>query len=538
MSDRPDRDAYDAILIGAGHNGLVAAAYLSKAGYKILVLERRPVLGGAAASEELIPGYRIDSGGYDAGLFLPEIGVDLGLERHGLEFIEGPALLFAPQPGGDHLTLWRDRTRTQAEIERFSAADASKYPAYTRQVSRLSGVLDGMRRLTPPSLPDYRYGELLPWFRTAWQLRRLGDREMMDFLRILPMPAAEYLDRWFESPALKGALGSAGVTGSLQGPRSSGTALMLLYQAMGAAEGEPRASRFVRGGMGKLSDALAAAGREHGAEICTGVGVSKIMIEGDSAAGVLLGDGSQVRARVVISSASPRHTFFELVGAHHLEVRLVRELKNIRYRASTARVSLALSSLPPFKGLELGLDPQAGALSGHILICPDLDYLERAYDEAKYGRVSSAPLLDATLPTVLDPSLAPPGMHLMQINVQFTPYPLVEGDWEEQREALGKTVVATLERYAPGFRDLITGCHVQTPEDLEQRFGLPGGDIFHGQMGLDQLLVMRPVPGCARYETPVERLFLCGAGSHPGGGITGAPGYNAARETTRFLRRT
>jgi phytoene dehydrogenase-like protein len=535
MSDRPDRDSYDAILIGAGHNGLVAAAYLAKAGMKVLVLERRPVIGGAATSEELLPGFKVDSGGYDAGLFLPEISAELGLERHGLEFIESPALVFTPQPAGGSLTLWRDPDRTEAEIGRFSPADAGKYRAYTRQINRLSGVLDGMRRLTPPDLPDYRIGELLPWLRTALQLRRLGDREMMDFLRILPMPVAEYLDEWFESPALIGALGSAGVIGSLQGPRSSGTALMMLYQAMGAAEGMPRASRFVRGGMGRLSGAVAAAGRERGAEICTGVGVSKILLERNAAWGVQLEDGERIKGRAVISSASPRHTYFDLVGAPNLEVRFVRELKNIRYRGSTARVTLALHGLPPFKGLESGESGNSSALGGHIVICPDLDYLERAYDEAKYGKVSGAPLLDANLPTVYDPSLAPAGMHLMQINVQFTPYRLAEGDWESNRQALGERAITTLERYAPGLGDLIAGMHVQTPIDLERRFGLPEGDLFHGQMGLDQLLVMRPVPGCARYRTPVENLYLCGSGSHPGGGISGAPGYNAAREVLHDL---
>jgi phytoene dehydrogenase-like protein len=538
MNQSPDRDRYDAILIGGGHNSLVAAAYLGKAGYKVLVLERRTVLGGAAASEELIPGYLCDSGAFDAGLFLPEIAADLDLERYGLEWIEGPALVFAPLPGGDWLTLWRDPSRTQAEIARFSASDAEKYPDFIRQVSRLAGVLDSMRRLTPPRLPDYRYGELLPWLRTALELRRLGDREMMEFMRVLPMPVAEYLDEWFDTPALKGALGSTGVTGSLLGPRGSGSALMLLYQAMGAANGEPRASRFIRGGMGRLPDALASAARARGAEICTGLGVSRILLEGGTAIGVQLESGEKVLGKAVISGANPRHTFFELVGAPHLEIRFVRDVKNIRFRGSLARVTLALDGLPPFQGLDGSQSKAAEQLSGHILICPDLDYLERAYDDAKYGQLSAEPYLDTRLPTILDPSLAPPGKHLMQVNVQYAPFHLAEGDWDSKAESLGEKVISILERHAPGLRRLITAVHIQTPLDLERRLGLPEGDIYHGQMGLDQLLVLRPVPGSARYRTPVEQLFLCGAGSHPGGGVTGAPGYNAAREVIRFLRKT
>jgi phytoene dehydrogenase-like protein len=536
MSAAPDKRSYDAIVIGAGHNGLVAAAYLARAGQRVLVLERRAVLGGAAGTEPLFPGYRVDTGASDAGAFLPGIAADLGLENYGLEFLEGAATVFAPQPDGRALTLWRDPARTQAEIARFSPADADRFSAFARQAARLAAVLDATRSLTPPSLPHYRYGELLPWLRVALQLRRMGEREMMDFVRILPMPAAEFLDEWFESPALKGALAGGSVTGSLQGPRGSGTALMLLFQALGARPGELRAGRFVRGGMGSLAEALAAAAREHGAEICTGLGASGILVEDGAASGVILDTGESVLARAVLSNASPKHTFFDLVGAPHLEVRFVRELKHVKYRGCLARVILGLSALPRFQGGANPADGYAGQLSGHILISPNLDYLERAYDDAKYGEISTYPYLDAAIPTILDPTLAPPGEHLMVINLQYAPYHLREGDWDSQRAALEDRAIATLAAYAPGLQDLILHSQALTPLDLERSLGLPEGDIYHGQMGLDQLLFMRPVPGYGRYRTPVDNLFLCGAGAHPGGGVTGAPGYNAAREALKALR--
>jgi phytoene dehydrogenase-like protein len=530
-------ERYDAIVIGAGHNGLVAAAYLARAGQRVLVLERRPVLGGAATSEEIFPGYCADSGANDAGLFLDEIVADLGLENFGLEFVQGPVLAFAPQLDGRPLVLWRDPDRAREEIARFSARDAARYPAFTRQVGQFAGLVDAMRRLTPPQLPDYQTGELLPWARVALRLRRLGEREMMEFLRVLPMPVAEYLDEWFETPALKGALGSAGVSASLQGPRGAGTALMMLYQAAGAA-GQVRASRFVRGGMLRLVEALAAAARERGAEIRTEAPVLAVQVEAGCARGVTLSGGEFIPARVILSNASPQHTFFHLVGARHFGVNFVREAKNVRYRASTARVALALRELPRFRSQDFA---GSGAgypelLSGHILICPSLDYLERAYDEAKYGYFSAQPFLDATIPTVLDASLAPPGQHLMLVNLQYAPYRLQDGDWERQREELGDSAIATLDRYAPGIGELVLHRLVWTPVDLERQFALPQGDLYHGQMNLDQLLFMRPVAGYGRYRTPVENLFLCGAGAHPGGGVTGAPGYNAAREVLAFLR--
>ena len=525
------RSAYDAVIIGGGHNGLVAAAYLAKEGRRVLLLERRPVLGGAAATEEVFSGFRVNTGAGDAGLFLPQIVTDLQLQNYGLEFIESPVVALALQPDGPPLTLWRHPERAAEEIARFSEADARRYPAFLSETTRYARILDSMRTLAPPSLPKYRYGELLSWLPAGINLRRLGKRQMMAFLRMLPMPVTDFLDEWFETPLLKAALGFSGVAGSMQGPRASGTAFMFLYHAQGGREGIFRASRFVRGGSGNLSDAIASAARQHGAEICVGSGVAQILVDGDRAAGVVLEDGRQMAGRVVISGADPRHTFFDLVGPAHLEVGFVREVKNIKFSGSTARVNLALSGLPDFAGLArtIGRDALPALLSGHILLCPHLDVLERAYDDAKYGRFSNRPCLDILIPTILDASLAPPDHHLMSIDVRYAPYHLKEGDWEVQREALGNRVVETLEVYAPNIRKLIMHRQVLTPLDYECQYGLPEGSIFHGQMGLDQLFIMRPVPGYARYRSPIENLYLCGSGAHPGGGVTGAPGYNAAR---------
>ena len=525
------RTDYDAIVIGGGHNGLVAAAYLAKARLKVLVLEARGVLGGAAASEEVFPGFKVNTGACDSGLFLPEIVSDLRLQKRGLKFLSGPAIVHAPQPDGDGLTLWRDPKKAAAEIAGFSTADAARYPAYLRWLSRMTGALSSVMTKVPPSIPDLSPGELMPWLGTALKVRRLGRKDMVEMLRALPMPVSDFLDEWFENHAVKAALGASGVTGSLLGPRASGTVFMLLYQALNAGPAALRASSTVKGGMGALSQALADAIRSYGGEIRTGAAVTQIMLENGRARGVALQSGEQVSAAVVLSSANPRRTFFEMVGAQNLPLSFVREVKNIRYRGGLARINLALSGLPAFTSLSglPGSSEVSAQLGGHILICPSLDYLEQASDDAKYGQFSRRPMLDIMIPTLSDDTLAPPGQHLIHINVQYAPYHLQGENWDVQREALAERVLSLLEEYAPGTRQLILHQQVLTPLDLEREYGLVEGCIFHGQMAMDQLLIMRPVAGFGQYSTPVENLFLCGAGSHPGGGVTGAPGRNAAR---------
>lgn len=514
---------YDAIVIGAGHNGLVAAATLAQAGKKVLVVEQRAVLGGAAATEELWPGYRVDTGATDAALFQDEIVQKLGLARYGLEFRENPALLFAPQPDGRGLTIWRDEARTVSEIARFSARDAERWPAFRRQVESMARLLRGMLLLAPPDLSSLRGGDVKGWAPLALRLKRLGGDDMMELFRVLPMAARDYLDEWFASDALKGALGGSAVVGAMLGPRGAGTNLGFLYQNLGGL----LAQRYVAGGMGQLAEALAAAARERGAAIHTGVAVERVLVEGDlepAAAGVVLSNGETVRAAAVLSNADPRRTLFGLVGPQNLEPETMRHVRNIMFRGSTARVNLALNGLPEFIGAT-----DATQLGGRIRISPSLDYLERAYDAAKYGGFSPHPYLEMVIPTIHEPELAPAGHHILTVTAQYAPYALREGHWDSLGGEFADTVLGTLEGVAPGTRAKMVHCQVITPLDWEREYGLTEGNIHHGQMGLDQMLVMRPIPGFSRYETPVRNLYFCGAGAHPGGGVTGAPGYNAAR---------
>jgi phytoene dehydrogenase-like protein len=519
---------YDAVIIGGGHNGLVTAVTLANAGKKVLVLEQRPVLGGAAATEEIFPGCKVNTGADDAGLFRDEIVKELFLKMQGLEFRQSPAAIFAPQPDGRALTIWQDEAKTAAAIAQFSAKDAERYPAFRQQVNQMAGVLGEMMLNTPPDLMKLDLGDLADWGKVGLKLKRLGNKAMMEFMRLLPLPAADYLDEWFESDALKGAIGAAGITGMRQGPRSGGTTLMLLYQHMQGFPG----GRVVLGGMGKLSEVLAEAARQKGAEIRLDTAVTRIQLNDDEqATGVVLADGTEINGRVIISNADPRRTLFGLVGPQHLGPTFMRAVRNIIYRGSTAKVNLALSGLPQFNG-----QTSEEQLGGRIRIAPSLTYLEKAYDAAKYGRISTEPYLEATIPTLLDPTLAPAGQHVMSITMQYAPYDLRGKDWNDEREHLGDHVINTLAQYAPNLQSLISSRQIITPLDWEQQYSLTEGSIMHGQMGLDQLLVMRPVVGWSQYRTPIANLYLCGAGTHPGGGVSGAPGYNAAQAVLQALK--
>jgi phytoene dehydrogenase-like protein len=520
---------YDAIIIGAGHNGLVTAAYLARAGRKVLVLERRTLVGGAAVTEEFseAPGFKFSSCADGIGQLSPAIIQDLSLHRHGLDILPADPIIFAPQPDGSHLTIWRDANRTVQELKAFSANDAARYGDFITSIGKISGLVGALMNLTPPDLPKPSADDLGELFKLMKPARRLTRKELHDTLRVLPMSVTDFMDEWFESEVLRGLLAARGVRNLTWGPRAAGTAYNLLYATAGQ-DGHPfGTSGIIKGGMGALTQAMAGAARHYGADIRIGVDVAEVIIDAGQATGVLLDDGEKISAAALISNADPRTTFLNLVDPQHLDPFFLGQVQNIKYRGSGARVHLALNELPQF--IALNGDSET-YLRGHIQIAPGVDYVERAYDAAKYGDYSRRPYLDVLIPSLLDPDLAPAGKHVMSIHVQFTPYHLRKSDWETERDALGQVVIDTLAQYAPNLKQAVLHTKVLTPLDLETIYGLPEGNANHGEMTLDQFLYMRPIPGWARYRTPIKGLYLCGAGTHPGGGVTGLPGKNAARE--------
>jgi phytoene dehydrogenase-like protein len=525
----------DAIVIGAGGNGLVAAAYLAKAGRRVLVLERRASVGGIAVTEELFPGFRFSTCAPEGSRIAREVVQELRLASHGLVWLPADPVVFAPQPDGSQLTIWRDTARTVEEIGRFSAADARRYPAFVERMSRLADVVGGLLRAVPPELPQVGWADLRGLLPLAGPLRRLGRKRLNDLLRALPMSVADLLDEWFESDALKAAIAASAVRDVTWGPKEAGTAYTLLFNWSLSDTRLFRSSGLVRGGMGALAQALAAAARAAGAEIRTSAPVERILVEGGRAGGVALAGGERLAAGAVVSSADPRTTFFALCEPHHLPASFVRHARHVKYRGSTARIHLALWEPPEFTAA--GRDGAEGRLAGPIQIAPTLAHLQRAYDCTKYGEFSTLPYLDVWIPTLLDPSLAPPGQHVLSITAKFAPYRLRHGSWAERREAFLETVLDTLAEHAPKLPDRVRFRAARLPTDLEAEYGVPEGSLCHGEMTLDQFFHMRPVPGCARYRGPIPGLYLCGAGTHPGGLVTGLPGRNAAREILRDLGR-
>lgn len=514
---------YDAVVIGAGHNGLTAAAYLARAGLSVLVLEQREVIGGATGTEEFHPGFRVDAFAHRLGPFSGQVLHDLRLARHGLEIVR-PDPSWVALAGGRSLPFFNQPARTAQAIWSWSERDAGRWSGFCARIADAVRLVDALRRDPSPELVQPALTDLRRLARIGVMLRGRGARRMTETLRLLPMSLADLLDEWFESDALKGAIAGAALVGVMQGPRAPGTAYNLLDR-LGADDTPPGGAALVRGGMGQLADALAAAARSRGAEIRTSATVDRIVVRSDAAVEVVLAGGEVISARRIVSNADPKRTFLRLVGAEALDPGFVRQVRNIRTRGVCAKVHLALADLPRFNGVG-----DAAKLRGVIAVAPSVDHLEHAYDDAKYGSVSQRPFLEAVIPSLADPELAPAGGHVMSVLVQYVPYTLKAGPWDAaRRDALGDAVVKLLAEYAPNLPHAILDRQVLLPGDMEQRLGLTDGDLFHGQPVLDQWLFMRPVPGWARYRTPVEGLYLCGAGAHPGGGVTALPGYLAAR---------
>jgi phytoene dehydrogenase-like protein len=514
---------YDVIVIGGGHNGLTAAAYLARAGRRVLVLERRHVLGGAAVTEEVFPGFRFSVCSYVVSLLRPEIIRELDLPRHGLEILPLDGT-FTPLPNGDYLWRVNDHAKTHREIARHSRLDAEAYDEYARamvEMGRFVKPILGMLPADPASLDPRGVKQLLFLLN---RFRGLSRQDQYNQVQLMTMSAVDFLDQWFETDVLKATMSASGIIGTFLGVRSPGTAYVLLHHYMGEIDGAFRSWGLSRGGTGAISDAIAGAARAAGAEIRAGTEVDRILVRGGRAEGVVLKNGDELRAKVVASSLDPRLTFRRLLDERVLPDEFMHDIRRYKFRGSSAKVNLALDALPDFTSLP-GPGPH---LRGAISISPGVDYMERAYDDAKYGRFSRRPYMDIVIPSLTDTSLAPPGKHVMSCFVQYAPYHLAHGTWDDQREAFGDTVIDTLAEYAPNMRNIIRHRQVVTPLDLEREWSLSEGNIFQGELTLEQLFFLRPAPGWAQYRTPLDGLYMCGSATHPGGGIMGAPGRNAA----------
>jgi len=516
---------YDAIVIGGGHNGLVNAAYLARAGRKVLVLERRHVLGGAAVTEEIIPGFKFSVCSYVVSLLRPEIIRDLNLPKHGLEILPLDGT-FTPMSNGDYLWRVNDHGKTRREIARHSKYDAEAYEEFGKAMLQMCRFVKPILSMVPPDPTTLQPRELLKLMFLGRRFNDLSGDDKYNQVQLMTMSAIDFLDQWFETDVLKATMSASGIIGTFLGVRSPGTAYVLLHHYMGEIDGAFRAWGFARGGTGAISNAIADSARELGAEIKTQTGVAQILVRDGKAVGVATTSGDEYYADVVSSSVDPNLTFLKFIEPKHLSEEFRDEVKRYKYRGSSGKVNLALDGLPNFTCL-----PGEGHhLRGAISISPSVDYMERAYDDAKYGDYSRRPYIDMVIPSLTDPSVAPPGKHVMSCFVQYAPYKLKEGTWDEKREAFGDTVIDTIAEYAPNLKSIIAGRQVVTPLDLEREWGLTEGNIFQGELSLEQLFFLRPVPGWAQYKTPIKNLWMCGSATHPGGGIMGAPGRLAALE--------
>lgn len=524
----------DAIVVGAGHNGLTTAAYLARAGLKVTVLERREQVGGAAYSEARQGGYTFTSCSYVCSLFRPEIVRDLDLSRHGLQILPFEGAINLGR-NGDYVGMFSDHDRTRREIQRHSSRDAEAYDIFAADILRQCRFIRPMLLETPPDPTIGRARDITDLARLGRRFTAMGEKAMYDTLRLWTSSSAAFLDRYFETDLIKGAMAGSAIIGTALGPYSPGTAYVLLHHFMGDVDGNIGAWGYARGGMGAISKALADSVRQAGGEIRTGAEVAQFLTRGDRVDGVVLADGEEIRAGTVVSNLDPKRTFLKLMPSDALPGNFRDQVEHFKIRGSSGKLNIALDRAPVFPAIP---DTAPELANGTITVSPDMAYLERGYDDWKRGAWSRQPFLDISVPSLIDPTVAPEGGHMMTVFVQYVPPTLAEGGWTPaRRDAFADTVLSTIEQHAPGFRDSIVDLETRTPHELEQEVGLTEGNIFHGELTLDQLLFNRPVPGYAQYRGPLKRLYMCGSATHPGGGVMGAPGYNAAREILGDLKR-
>ena len=525
----PSVKKYDAIVIGGGHNGLTAAAYLARAGKKVLVLEKRYVLGGAAVTEEVFPGFKFSVCSYVVSLLKPNIIRELMLPKFGLELLPLEST-FTPFED-DYLMRTADADETYREIYRHSPKDAETYSRFGPLMSQIGMAVRPILETIAPNAIRPSFSDLSSTKKLFDHLKTLSDEQFQYLTKLMTMSSADFLDEWFEFEPLKATMSASGIIGTFMGPRSPGSAYVMLHHYMGDIDGAFRAWGFQRGGTGEVSMAIARSAQHFGAEILTEAPVQKVLVKNGRAKGVVMENGDEYNSNIVISGLDPKVTFLNLLDENDLPSDFVKDINNFRIRGSSGKVNLALDGLPDFSAL-----PGSGHhLRGAISISPSYDHLEKAYDDAKYGNFSESPYMDIILPSVLDPDMAPTGKHVMSCFVQYAPYN-IKGGWnDDKREAFGDAVINTIAKYAPNIKDIILHRQVLTPADLESTFGLTEGNIFHGELTLQQLFALRPAVKWADYSTPIKNYFQCGSGTHPGGGITGSPGEMAAKKILKVL---
>ncbi len=525
----------DAIVVGAGHNGLVAAGYLARAGLRVTVLERRSIVGGACVTEAIAPGFRVSRTSYVTSLLLPEVVRDFKMKQRGYRVYVADPGGFYVYPDGRYLLTYADREKRHREFSKFSRGDARAYERFEEDLSRIRPFIDDILRTTPPGFPPRGMGDYWDYLKLARKVRALDRKDLRHLMELMMASPAEYLDRRFESTEIKAMIGANCTVGTSVGVMTPGAAYVILHHAVGGVDGVAGDWGRVHGGMGSITRILAEACREAGVEIRTGAEVDRVLVRNGRAQGVVLGNGDELSSRIVVSNADPKRTFLKMVEPQHLEPDFLEDIRRFKIQGSSIKVNCALSELPNWTCLP-GQDPKAPHQIAGFYIVPSMEYIERAFDDMKYGRPSRKPLIDGNIASTSDDSLAPEGKHVMSLFVQYGPYHLKEGTWPEIREQVGDTIIDTIAEYAPNIKNAIIARDVLSPWDLEQEYGLTEGNIFHGEITPDQLFFMRPAPGWANYRCPLKGLYLCGSGAHPGGGVMGGPGLNASREILRDLR--